>query len=78
MNKKHEGDIMETRKRSIAKTITFRIFATITTMTLVLILTGDIKVAGIVGLWDTITKLALYYFHERAWLAVKWGRRINS
>ena len=64
---------METQKRSIAKTISFRILATITTIVLVLVFTGDLKIAGSVGFLDVISKLLLYYFHERAWIKVKWG-----
>ena len=75
-NPKQKVIIMkETRKRSIAKTITFRILATITTMIIVLLLTGNLAIAGIVGFWEIITKLLLYYAHERVWEIVKWGRK---
>ena len=65
---------METKKRSIAKTISFRILATITTMVIVYIITGNLAIAGIIGFWEIITKLILYYAHERVWDVVKWGR----
>jgi len=67
---------METRKRTLAKTITFRIIATITTIVLVLIFTGDYALAGTIGALDVISKLIIYYFHERVWHKVKWGRLI--
>lgn len=66
---------METRKRSIAKTITFRIIATITTVVLVLVFTGDMTLAGIVGILDVVSKLIIYYAHERFWEGVSWGKR---
>ena len=67
---------METRKRTLAKTIAFRIIATITTIVLVLIFTGDYALAGTIGALDVISKLIIYYFHERVWHKVKWGRLI--
>jgi uncharacterized membrane protein len=64
---------METQARSIAKTFTFRIIATITTMVLVLIFTGDLTLAGVVGVLDLISKLIIYYLHERVWNRISWG-----
>lgn len=64
---------MEKRRRSIAKTITFRIIATITTFVLVLIFTRNIALASSIGLLDLISKLIIYYAHERVWGKIKWG-----
>ena len=64
--------------RSIAKTITFRILATITTMVLVFIFTGSLELAGTIGALDIVSKLALYYFHERAWIHIAWGRELKN
>ena len=66
---------MDTHLRSIVKAITFRIIATITTMILVLILTGDLALAGVVGALDLILKLLIYYLHERVWDKVHWGNK---
>jgi uncharacterized membrane protein len=66
---------MDSCKRSVAKTITFRIIATITTMTLVVIFTGDWSLAGVVGILDLISKLIIYYFHERVWDRTSWGKK---
>ncbi|MBU4284952.1 DUF2061 domain-containing protein [Patescibacteria group bacterium] len=65
---------MPTKKRSIAKTVTFRIIATISTMFLVWIFTDSISLAGAIGGIDLLVKTILYYFHERAWSRVVWGR----
>ncbi len=67
---------MDTRKRSLAKAITFRIVATVTTVVLVLLITGDITLAGVIGLVDLISKLIIYYLHERAWEKISWGKII--
>jgi uncharacterized membrane protein len=65
---------METRNRSIAKAMSFRILATITTFAMVWVLTGNLEFAGLVGGIDFISKLILFYFHERAWNKIKWGK----
>jgi len=36
---------------------------------------GDAKVAGSIAGTEVITKIALFYLHERAWSLVHWGRR---
>lgn len=66
---------METQKRSIVKTITFRIIATITTVILVLIFTENLALASIIGVLDLISKLIIYYLHERVWNKVSWGEK---
>jgi len=65
---------MARRKRSILKAITFRIIATITTILLVLLFTGNWALANTVGALDLVSKLGLYYVHERLWLRVPWGK----
>ena len=65
---------METRKRSILKTISFRILASLTTIALVLIFTGDLSLAGTIGVIELVSKLIIYYLHERAWDIIPWGR----
>ena len=36
---------------------------------------GDAKIAGSIAGTEVVTKIALFYFHERAWSLVHWGRR---
>ena len=59
--------------RSFAKTITWRILATLTTMTLVWIAFGQIDKAIGVGLIEFFIKMLVYYGHERAWARISWG-----
>jgi uncharacterized membrane protein len=65
---------METHMRSIAKAVTWRIVATLTTMLLVFIFTGNLVVSGGVGLTEVLSKTVIYYLHERAWNATGFGR----
>ena len=55
------------RKRHIAKTFTWRIIGTIDTYILAWIISGDPKIGAAIGGAEVITKLLLYYFHERIW-----------
>lgn len=64
----------ETHIRSWTKSISFRILATITTIALVVIFTGEILLALEIGLVEVISKLILYYVHERFWDRVSWGK----
>jgi len=57
----------ESRLRSVLKAFTWRIVASITTISIAYIVTGDLSAAGAVGILDFIFKLLLYYFHERIW-----------
>ena len=58
---------MVSRKRHILKTITWRIIGTLDTMILSWIITGNWKWGVAIGGVELITKMVLYYFHERAW-----------
>lgn len=64
------------RKRSFAKMISWRIIATVITMTLVFIFTGEFVLAAGIGIFDAILKLVFYYGHERAWNKTLWGREL--
>ena len=55
------------RKRHIAKAITWRIIGTIDTTLLSWFISGDPMIGLKVGLSEVVTKLVLYYFHERLW-----------
>ena len=56
----------------MAKTITWRIVGTIDTMILGWLITGSLKMGLAIGGTEVVTKMFLYFFHERAWY--KWGR----
>ena len=66
--------IKETHLRSFLKGVTFRVIATLITMILVFIFTGDFVLTVGVGFFETISKLIVYYLHERVWDRIRWGR----
>jgi uncharacterized membrane protein len=57
-------------RRHIAKSISYRLIGTLTTIILTVIAGLPIKWAGIVGLGELIIKPVIYFLHERIWY--KW------
>ena len=67
--------MVETRKRSVAKTVLWRIICIVVSVFSVFILTGKWDLAVAVGTVYNVTTTILYYFHERLWNRIKWGAR---
>ena len=65
----------ETKRRSVVKAITWRTLGTIDTIVIAFVLTGEIKTALSIGGIEVFTKMILYFFHERGWNMIKWGKR---
>lgn len=66
-----------TRARSFVKAWTYRFFGTLTSFLVVLVITGKGSLATLIALWETILKIGVYYWHERIWDKVKWGRNVH-
>lgn len=63
----------ESYARSTVKTATWRVLASLDTMLLAWFFTGNILTAISIGGLEVITKLFLYFFHERIWLRIPFG-----
>lgn len=57
--------------KSLLKTISWRVVGTIDTMMISYIVTGKFTTAMSIASVEVVTKMLLYYFHERAWATVK-------
>ena len=58
----------------MAKTLTWRVLATTDTFIIAWIITGEWNWAGAIAGMEVVTKMFLYYFHERAWYKyIKFG-----
>jgi uncharacterized membrane protein len=68
---------MAKKIRSFAKALSWRILASTFSLVLVFIITGDIAASGLVGIFDFAIKTFAYYFHERAWAHINWGRTFS-
>lgn len=73
INLSEKGIIRESRKRHIAKTLTWRGVGTIDTMLLAWIITGNPFTGLKIGLSELLTKMILYYLHERVWYRTDYG-----
>ena len=60
-----------TPKRSILKTITWRIVATCDTFVISYLITGELAWASAIASLEVFTKIGLYYLHERGWSRIK-------
>ena len=65
----------ETKRRSIVKAITWRTLGTLDTIAISYVLTGEFGTAVSIGGIEIFTKMFLYFFHERLWNTIKWGKR---
>ena len=71
---KTEEQPAERVKRSLAKTISWRIIGTLDTLILSWIIIGEASTAAAIASVEFVSKMILYFFHERAWSKIKWGK----
>ena len=64
----------DTQKRTVTKTLTWRITASFTTFVIAWILTDDLLIGATIGSIEAIAKIFLYYFHERLWNNISWEK----
>jgi len=60
--------------RSVAKTVSWRTVGTLDTVIISYFITGDLTMAASIGSIELFTKMILYYFHERAWNKISFGK----
>lgn len=60
--------------RSIAKSVSWRTIGTLDTVLISFIITGSTHLAVSIGGIEVFSKMLLYYFHERTWNKIKFGR----
>ena len=65
--------IIETKIRSLVKTLSWRVTATITTIIVALAITKRIDIAVQIGLIEALLKMLVYFIHERSWARIKFG-----
>jgi len=66
--------MQEKAYRSVVKTISWRTIGTLDTMVISYFITGDLVMAASIGSIEVVTKMILYYFHERAWNKIPLGK----
>jgi uncharacterized membrane protein len=63
----------EAHARSAAKAVTWRVVGSMDTFVLSFLVTGNLVWAGSIASAETITKVILFYLHERVWRRTRWG-----
>ena len=64
---------VSTHSRSLLKTVSWRAIAAADTFLIGWLITGNLIFAGSIASVEVLTKMGLYYMHERAWARVDWG-----
>ncbi len=67
--------MIESHLRSIAKAMTWRAGGTIVTFAVAFLLLRSIELAVQIGLLDTLVKIGAFYFHERLWNRLSFGKK---
>ena len=62
-----QGTETDSVKKSLMKTMSWRVIATTTTFLISWIVTGSLLAGGVIASVEFWAKLALYCAHERAW-----------
>ncbi len=65
--------MIDSWRKSLLKTLSWRVIATLITMSVVYVLTGEALLSFGIGTMDMLLKVVFYYLHERAWTRVQWG-----
>jgi uncharacterized membrane protein len=68
----------EAHRRSLAKAVSWRITGSVDTFVLSFLITGSIKIAGSISIVEIVTKIVLFYFHERIWGIIRWGKTLSK
>jgi uncharacterized membrane protein len=66
--------MQEKAYRSVVKTISWRTVGTIDTIVISYFITGNLMMAASIGSIEVVTKMILYYFHERGWNKIQLGK----
>lgn len=73
INLTKDGKLLESRKRHLGKTITWRMVGTLDTILLAWLISGNPMTGLKIGFTEVLTKMVFYYIHERLWHRSKFG-----
>lgn len=66
--------LSDTSARSLVKTVSWRITGSGATFAISWIVSGNWQMAGSIALLQITINTLLYFFHERVWNRIRWGR----
>jgi len=65
----------DTSVRSLAKAVSWRVTGTVDTFLISWLITGQALLASGIALTEILTKIFLFWMHERAWNKITWGKQ---
>ena len=74
--KKRASTTGDQPKRSVLKALSWRALGSIDTILISWLITGNIGAAFTIGTVELVTKMVLYYGHERIWNRIQWGKQL--
>jgi uncharacterized membrane protein len=66
--------VSDTARRSLVKTVSWRLTGSGATFAISYLISGNFVVAGSIAGIQLISNTILYFIHERVWNRIKWGR----
>ena len=75
VEKKKPKATSEKTSRSLLKSVSWRILGTIDTIIISYLIIGTLEFALRIGFVELLTKMGLYFLHERLWNKIKWGKK---
>jgi len=73
-----KAHLKETLRRSIVKTVSYRIAMLIMDFTAIYLFTGQVKVALVFMVVSNIYATVGYFLHERIWDKILWGKILHD
>ncbi|MFH4968668.1 DUF2061 domain-containing protein [Gaetbulibacter sp. M240] len=71
----YKEDVLDEKPlRSIVKSLSWRTIGTLDTILISWLITGKLDLAFSIGGIELVTKMILYFFHERIWNTIQWGK----
>jgi len=70
--------LSDTPVRSLAKAVSWRVTGTIDTFLIAWLITGQALIASGIAFTEIMTKIVLFWGHERVWNRVAWGKNDNT
>ena len=68
-----KSSMADSNKRHIIKTFSWRFFGTIDTVVFGWLITGNPLIGLKIGLFETVSKMLLYFGHEKLWYKINYG-----
>ena len=62
------------KSRSLAKSLTWRVVALITTFVTLYALSKDVSMSTLATIITNGVNFVAYYYHERIWNSISWGK----